>query len=82
MTLEDKVIHRLTIRFNLVPKQRAELSEIIDESSKIEACSSCVAAEKVRQLMENKHKSIVDIRKIYGIEKLFTLKEYNPDDAN
>ncbi|CAB1249668.1 hypothetical protein ACFHWD_18645 [Clostridium sp. MT-14] len=82
MTLKKEAIHRLTIRFNLDPKQRAELSEIIDEISKVEACSSSVAAEKVRQLMENKHNSIVDIRKIYGIEKLFTLKEYNPDDAS
>jgi hypothetical protein len=82
MTPKDNTIYKLTIRFNLDPKQRAELSEIIDEISKIEACSLCVAAEKVRQLMENKHNSIVDIRKIYGIEKLFTLKEYDPDDAS
>lgn len=82
MILEDKVIHRLTIRFNLVPKQRTELSEIIDEISRIEACSLGIAAEKVRQLMENKHKSIADIREVYGIQKLCILKEYDPDDAS
>jgi hypothetical protein len=82
MTPKDNTIYKLTIRFNLDPKQRAELSEIIDEISRIEACSSGIAAEKVRQLMENRHKSIVDIRKIYGIEKLITMKEYDPDDAS
>ncbi|WP_368490759.1 hypothetical protein [Clostridium sp. BJN0013] len=78
----NEVIHRLTIRFNLDLKQRSELREVIKDIARVKSCDTKNAAEEVRTLMENKHKSIAEIREIYGIQKLCFLKEFSPDDAS
>lgn len=78
----NEVIHKLTIRFNLDLKQRSEVRELIKDIARVKSCDTKNAAEEVIKLMENKHKSIAEIREIYGIQKLCFLKEFSPDDAS
>lgn len=78
----NEVIHKLTIRFNLDLKQRSEVRELIKDIARVKSCDTKNAAEEVMRLMENKHKSIAEIREIYGIQKLCFLKEFSPDDAS
>lgn len=81
MTLNE-VVHKLTVRFNLDLKQRSEVRELIKDIARVKSCDTKNAAEEVMKLMENKHKSIAEIREIYGIQKLCFLKEFSPDDAS
>ncbi|UZQ49832.1 hypothetical protein [Clostridium kluyveri] len=78
----NEVIHKLTIRFNLDLKQRSEVRELIKDIARVKSCDTKNAAEEVMRLMENKHKSIAEIREIYGIQKLCFLKEFSPDDVS
>ncbi|MFL0197784.1 hypothetical protein ACJDU8_19765 [Clostridium sp. WILCCON 0269] len=79
---QNEVIHKLTIRFNLDLKQRSELRELIKDIARVKSCDAKNAAGEVRNLMENKHKSIAEIRELYNIKKLCALREFCPDDAS
>lgn len=82
MRTMSETISKLTIRFNLDLKQRAEVEELIKDLAKAQFWDITKATEKVREQMENKHKDIAGIRKMYNIPKLCTLKEFQPDDAS
>lgn len=81
MRIMSETISRLTIRFNLDLKQRSEVEELIKDLAKAQFEDITKAAEKVRELMENKHKNIIEIREAYNIPKI-RLKEFQPDDAS
>lgn len=77
-----EVIYKLTIRFNLDLKQRAEIGNLIKDVAGVKSCDIDTAAKEIRKLMENKHKNIAEIREMYSIQELCTLKGYYPDDAS
>jgi len=77
-----EVIYKLTIRFNLNLKQRTEIRNLIKDIAGVKSCDIDTAAEEIKKLMVNKHKNIAEIREMYDIQELCTLKGYYPDDAS
>lgn len=77
----NKTILMLTIRFNLDLKQRTEVEELIKDLAETQFFDIINATKRVRHLMENRHKDVVEIREMYNIPKI-RLKEFQPDDAS